>query len=360
VVIRAWWRFGWPTRLLLSVGIALAVVACGGSERATSQPGLIAFTDYTGESTLLFVVEPDGTDLRQLTDWSVESPAISPDGRIVAFDRDGQIGLVGVDGANPRLLTSGWSPVWSPDGDQLLLDNGVWGGRGRIYVVSADGSRVAEPLTASTRDECCYAWSQDGHEVFFARVVRGGWTLHVITANGEDERMLGRVFAPDGPFGVSGFAWSPDRRRLLLEQTLVPPQQSPDPEPLGNAEIFVINVDGSGKKNLTNNVASDGDAAWSPDGEHIVFVSNRSGNDEVWRMSADGRDVRKLTHGMISATEPTWAVDGSAVAFASAHEDDDYARSPLWVVDAAGSEQRQLLDDQESEAEEISWSAALG
>ena len=63
----------------------------------------------------------------------------------------------------------------------------------------------------------------------------------------------------------------------------------------GNSEIYVMNADGSGQRNLTRDPAQDGDPAWSPDGRKIAFVSNRDGHYEVYVMNADGSGQRSLT-----------------------------------------------------------------
>jgi hypothetical protein len=64
----------------------------------------------------------------------------------------------------------------------------------------------------------------------------------------------------------------------------------------GNSEIYVINQDGSGLVNLTNNPADDVYPAWSPDGSRVAFVSGRDGNYEIYVMNADGSDVTRLTN----------------------------------------------------------------
>ncbi len=55
-----------------------------------------------------------------------------------------------------------------------------------------------------------------------------------------------------------------------------------------------MNADGSGQRNLTSNLAYDGDPAWSPDGRKITFVSNRDGRYAVYVMNADGSGQRSL------------------------------------------------------------------
>ncbi len=82
----------------------------------------------------------------------------------------------------------------------------------------------------------------------------------------------------------------------------------------GNADIYLVNADGTGLVNLTHHPASDGDPAWSPDGEKLVFVTDR-GTGGLVVTNADGSGLVGI--GVPSAQAPTWSPDGAKIAFAA-------------------------------------------
>ena len=63
----------------------------------------------------------------------------------------------------------------------------------------------------------------------------------------------------------------------------------------GNAEIYVMNADGTDQKRLTTNTVADLNPVWSHDGAKIIFVSRRDGNSDVFSMNADGSNPVNLT-----------------------------------------------------------------
>jgi hypothetical protein len=76
----------------------------------------------------------------------------------------------------------------------------------------------------------------------------------------------------------------------------------------GNDEIWIINRDGSGARQLTvdRNGLWDKHPSWSPDGSKIVFWSNRTGNRQIWVMNADGSDFHSLSRTGFNDWDPVW------------------------------------------------------
>ena len=73
-----------------------------------------------------------------------------------------------------------------------------------------------------------------------------------------------------------------------------------------------MNADGTGVTRLTDDPGADALPAWSPDGDEIVFVSDRAGNEEIFVMNADGTAVEQLTDDPADDVEPAWSPAGAA------------------------------------------------
>ena len=86
---------------------------------------------------------------------------------------------------------------------------------------------------------------------------------------------------------------------------------------LEDYELFVLDVDGSVVRQLTDNHVSDEQPAWSPDGGFIAFKSDRTSDVELFVMRPDGTEVRQLTDSPGTDLEPVWSPDGKQLAFTS-------------------------------------------
>ncbi|MEM7414923.1 MAG: hypothetical protein AAF389_05450 [Gemmatimonadota bacterium] len=120
----------------------------------------------------------------------------------------------------------------------------------------------------------------------------------------------------------------------------------------GNAEVFVMGPDGSGKTNLSNNPAEERDPVWSPDRMEIAFVSDREGDDALFTMDADGMNVVRRTNHLGNDRRPTWSPDGARIAFDNDGDGDD----EIWVVNADGTSPTQLTFNTSDFDQDAMWS----
>ncbi len=125
----------------------------------------------------------------------------------------------------------------------------------------------------------------------------------------------------------------------------------------GLAELYVMNLDGTGLKNLTDNTARETNPAWSPDGRHIVFgvetVPLRE--SDIWVMDVDSGKRVKLTKAPGYHTGPVFSPDGSRIAFASNRGSGFVYNFDIWVMNANGSKAERLTDYEEYDADPT-WS----
>jgi TolB protein len=120
-------------------------------------------------------------------------------------------------------------------------------------------------------------------------------------------------------------------------------KHEPPGVPATNYDIMTMNADGSGLVNVTPNTGwwVDLDPAWSPDGQRIVFSSDRvRGSRDLYLMNADGSQLTPLTQANGAAdTMPAWSPDGQDIVFTS----DRKGGPGLWLVGAGGNNLRPLL-----------------
>jgi Tol biopolymer transport system component len=274
------------------------VGARASSVSATALGGAITFHSNrltaTGTDYEIFVMNPDGTNVIQLTDNTSDdlSAVTSPDGSKIAFvshrDGDYEIFVMNVDGTNQVQLTTNAvfmdaTPAWSPDGSRIAFTSERSGVRS-IWVMNSDGSSQTNLSNGTIQDEQP-SWSPDGTRIVFSRAVPGFiGEVFVMNADGTGQTNISNHVFNDTPSD-----WSPDGTKILF-------MSNRDEEP--DYQLYTMNPDGSGVARLTNSGGTDyaTEGAWSPDGTRIVFFTTRdAGNWEVYVMNADGSSPVNLT-----------------------------------------------------------------
>jgi len=322
------WVFATYVRLsgdatTLPIVTAPAPVSLGATAAPTTgsagKGGTIVFQSSSGGP--IYVMNADGTNLRHLTTGM--DPAISPDGRWVAFTRwdgkqngvTGSLWVISINGSGERQVLGNLkqpkAPSWSPDGTQVVLNY-------------QDGGTVDPTQLCFTRGgrTSCFIEPADPH-----------WGLRVVNmANGSfqdvnhDFHSFGPTWDPANPWrvvsqGAKGLVAVDLTKNTIWNITTDPadraPVFSPDGSKIaesfwqtGNWEVHVLNADGTGAVRLTqtsdmvlvqqllqgqtphswNNAAP----TWSPDGSRIAFLTDRNGPWEIWIMNADGSNQHPL------------------------------------------------------------------
>ena len=178
------------------------------------------------------------------------------------------------------------------NGKIAFSSNRADGARYLIYTINPDGSGLRQLTTSGGTQP---RFSPDNTKIAFVR----GAQIWVMSADGSGARAL----TSDSTATNQLPTWSPDSQRIAFQN---------QPYGSGDAEVHVINVDATGRANLSRDPAFDGTPAWSPDGSTIAFVSTRGGAGVVFGMNPDGTNQRVLS-GRGSA--PSWSPDGTKLAF---------------------------------------------
>jgi TolB protein len=280
------------------------LVATSGSASAgfPGRPGKIAFASDASGSDDIVVMNPDGSGRENLTTGPEEDtdPAWSPDGRFLAFVRDGAVHVVRADGSGLRRLAAGASPAWAPDGIRLVVAKRTDRGAD-LYVIRSDGSGLRR-LTRTAAAESEPEWSPDGRSIAFVRAARAGSAhVYVMRPGGGGVRRV-----TSGPMEDLSPTWSPDSRQLAFVR---------DDESLGITRVFITSVRGGRTRPLVEELELDPEAtfesgpSWSPDGKRIAFVRGARLYSDLYVASVDGRFLRRMTDNAIDEVtdrQPAW------------------------------------------------------
>jgi Tol biopolymer transport system component/DNA-binding winged helix-turn-helix (wHTH) protein len=231
-------------------------------------------------------------------------PAISPDGKLVAFRRNsyapGAAGIF-VTSSYGKALTQltqhpgDCCPAWSPDGQTLAFSRISTDEYG-IYVVNARGGaprKISHEDPRKKRGEL--AWTADGKFIAFSGdSPQGGSQIFLLNVDDSSVRPLTEAQGQDRDWGPS---FSPDGTRMAFVRA----NGAGFPE-----EIFVMAMNGGPAQQVTNQRAAImGPPAWSADGQNIIFSSTKAGEPSLWKIAANGGEATQIDETGTATWHPT-------------------------------------------------------
>ena len=177
-------------------------------------------------------------------------------------------------------------------------------GSGDIYLLPADAGPSTAPtrLTETSFPEADPVWSPDSRRIAFSSNRDGIWRIYLMDRDGTDVTLV-----PTGNNDATEPAWSPDGGRIAFVST--PKNKSSD--------IWVVNLDGSGLRQLTTDTKLDVAPTWSPPGtspQQIIWSNGPGGQLDLWKMNPATPNAKtRLTTTEDLNTEAAWGSDGTVV-----------------------------------------------
>ena len=359
---------------LQRTGGSAAINLTPASEEDNTEPALsrdgskIAFrSERSGGG--LFVMEATGENPRRIS-ASGHLPSWSPDGKSIVYcdstfvmpnDRGATVSrlhVLDLASSTDRTLETGDAvqPNWSPHGDRIAYWGISGGGKRRILTVGANGG-LPEPVTDGPAIDVSPVWAPSGRELYFISD-RGGtmnlWRIRVDEHSGKTGGSPQPVTTPASY--VRFLSWSADGSKFLYSQSqnrislssiefdparleaVGAPAAAGGNNNIGNfsispdgskivhdtvgdphEDLWIVNVDGSDRHKLTSDSYRNRLPSWSPKGEEILFISNRSGKYQEYLIRPDGSGLRALTASPNQVNAGVW-IDGGRRVVASLFE----------------------------------------
>jgi DNA-binding winged helix-turn-helix (wHTH) protein/Tol biopolymer transport system component len=265
----------------------------------------------------------------QITDFpdSATQPALSPDGRMVAFIRGtdtfitrGEVYVKTLPSGDAVQLTDDKSnkmaPAFSPDGSRVAYTRTEPSSGWKTFVVPAHGGAPAMLMANAAG----LIWV-DGQHVMYSEI-KGGFTMGVATAaeNRTGER---DVYVPATQSGMAHRSWlSPDGRQVLISEM----------DTIGWRPCRVVPFDGSTRGDIVGPKNSRCTyAGWSPDGRTMYFSADTGNGFHLWRQGYPRGEPEQITFGPTEEEGIAVAPDGASLVTSAGMRE-----STVWVHDAKG------------------------
>jgi TolB protein len=299
-----WQLFPLISQILFSIILVMTLWPAVTNVRAASIPRTlptiapIAFLGFSQNHWQVFLIQPDGTGLRQLTSSLVDKVHLSwakNEQRLLANTNSGALIEVATDAGGEMVLdidTQGMTDaVWSQDGNNVLFSKSIANSidANDIWLVDIP-TRKHRKLTAMRHMQHNPIWSPDEKSIAFLSGAGGqSHDLFVLKlASGDTHQLTAGMLYHFEP------AWS------IRDEIAFSTNRSID------YEIWICDPAGKRFEQITHSPGLDGQPSWSPDGGKIAFVSSRGGYSAVWIINRDGMDSHQISPKGMRCRGPVW------------------------------------------------------
>lgn len=283
---------------------------------------------------------------------------------------------------------------FSPDASQIAYTVQNSEGPGRPYsqvwileASSGKSKRLGEEQVRASNPR----WSPDGKWLAYFGRTDDTSGLFVVRADGSGARFLARIQGTNHPLPSTGeqIAWSPDSRRIaFVSGTPGPETEDAGGDPIvvtrylykpsasegltrfndnRRLHLFIVDLVTQQVNQLTDGKYYEHSIDWSPDGNEILFVSNREPdpdrffNYDIFAIKVADGTLRQLTHTINAEYRPRWSPDGSLIAYQGTRRgltssETTMEDTHIWLMNADGSGRREIgkaLDNRQGPPE---WS----
>jgi TolB protein len=288
-----------------------------GQSKPFIKSNLIAFSsDATNnDKQQIFIMDLQGNGVKQVCHEPLDcfSPRFSPDGKKIVFTATNVVSdfiyMIDLEDTStwsfPKFIDGGADPQFSPDGEYLLYhsekneDNAIY-----ILDLQTDSSTSVNDGSMSTHAK----FSPDGKKVVYSSSASGNFDLVVLDLDDTSDNAQKTIAAsPDAEiYGI----FSADSKMIAYA--------SFDVNYKGT--VHVCKADGKLNIAITKGMGSSYNPKFSPDGNKLAFVSDKSGNYEVYTCNLDGTDIKQLTNKKGNTIEFDWSADGKKIVYESIKE----------------------------------------
>jgi tricorn protease len=294
---------------------------------------------------LIFCLFPNGSKAEDKPLVGARHPAISPEGKQIAFSYMGDIWLVSSEGGKAFRLTDHVAyerePVWSPDGQWLAFTSNRLGNND-VYLIKTQGGTPVQ-LTFHTSDDVATDFTPDGKWVIFRSGRSSSSSLYKVPVTGGNELPVLETY----------WNWtyharvSPDGKSVLFSQGM---ENSywwrRGYRGANTAKIWLKEIEGPAVKKIVEDSSNAFWPDWSVDGGRVYFVSDRkSGVCNIWTATNAGTDQKSVTQ--FKQGDVRW-LSVAARAPLAAYEKD----FGIWVTDLRTGDSRRVPIDAPAETKE--------